>query len=177
MNKLIAFDPQFLQKFSISADLKIQSANTLQLHFELSDPLNEIDLESHNINEVGTQLNRENDLWKSTCFELFLNPVGEKKYFEFNFSLKPAWNNYVFDEYRKPQPVKLCSEFEIQKMSWQNKNLKIDILNLSVFQKFNVSLSAVIKNKKNQVSYFALVHAESKPDFHSLKSFQLQRGF
>ncbi len=177
MKKLIAFDPQFLQEFSISADLQIQTENTLQLQFEISDPMNEVDFESNHINTVGTQLNRENDLWKSTCFELFLNPVGEKNYFEFNFGLKPTWNNYVFDEYRKPQPVKLCYDFEIQKMQWKKNKLKIDLLNRTAFQKFNVSLTAVIKNKKNQVSYFALAHVESKPDFHSLKSFQLQRGF
>lgn len=111
-----------------------------------------------------------------TCFEMFLNPTGHKQYYEFNFSLEAAWNVYHFTGYRFPQPPTPTQDFEIESLSWKSKQLSVVLKNKSPFQKFDVGLTAVIKNKKNQITYFALKHESGKPDFHLAGGFTLQRG-
>ena len=46
---------------------------------------------------------RADDLWRSTCFELFLRRPGAEGYFEFNFSPSGQWAAYAFDGYRAGQ--------------------------------------------------------------------------
>lgn len=43
---------------------------------------------------------RVDGLWRHTCFELFLRPVGSDAYWEFNFSPSGEWAAYRFDRYR-----------------------------------------------------------------------------
>jgi hypothetical protein len=129
--------------------------------------------------DVTTQhVSRKDQLWTTTCFEAFLNPVGTSKYFEFNFSLQPAWNVYEFTGYREPQPPLPSEAFELQSFQWnaRQKLLNVQIKNKTEITKFNVSLTAVIEETNGTKHYCALTHAESKADFHALKSFTLLRG-
>lgn len=43
---------------------------------------------------------RADDLWRTTCFELFLRRPGEDAYMEFNFSPSGEWSAWAFDGYR-----------------------------------------------------------------------------
>lgn len=123
------------------------------------------------------QVPREDELWKTTCFEAFLNPVGQSLYYEFNFSLKPAWNLYVFDAYRSPQPPKVSEEFSLESLIWQQSHnrIKIQLENKTNFSDFNVGLTAIIEDQDRAKHYFSLKHTEQKPDFHAADSFVLQR--
>ncbi len=178
MNKLVPFDSSSLQKFEIFSDLVVDAkdASCFSLSFQVSDELSEVDLENRNLRYEGKTLTRKDELWKLTCFEMFLNPIGQKQYFEFNFSLEGAWNCYHFAGYRFPQPPQISNDFEIEKMIWAAGRLEVVIRNKSAFQKFNIGLTAVIKNKKNQTTYFSLKHDGGKPDFHLASGFTLQRG-
>jgi hypothetical protein len=44
---------------------------------------------------------RADDLWATTCFELFVRRPGERSYIEFNFSPSGRWAAYAFDDYRE----------------------------------------------------------------------------
>src|SRR5262245_43514508 len=44
---------------------------------------------------------RTDDLWKTTCFEVFLKPSLSKRYYEFNFSPSGLWAAYSFEDYRR----------------------------------------------------------------------------
>ena len=83
---------------------------------------------------------------------------------------------FHFAGYRFPQPPQASNDFEIEKMLWKSNQLEVVLRNKSAFQKFNIGLTAVIKNKKNQTTYFALKHDGGKPDFHLASGFTLQRG-
>lgn len=153
-----------------------KESTRLAVIFKMNDALSEVDLEKRILlHEVGS-LERKDELWKLTCFEMFLNPIGQKQYYEFNFSLEGAWNCYHFAGYRFPQPPQASNDFEIEKMLWKSNQLEVVLRNKSAFQKFNIGLTAVIKNKKNQTTYFALRHDGGKPDFHLASGFTLQRG-
>ncbi len=44
---------------------------------------------------------RVDELWKSTCFELFLKPLDSSSYLELNFSPSSQWAAYEFAGYRE----------------------------------------------------------------------------
>lgn len=44
---------------------------------------------------------RADDLWRTTCFELFLRRPGAEGYLELNFSPSGRWAAYAFDGYRE----------------------------------------------------------------------------
>lgn len=44
---------------------------------------------------------RTDELWRTTCFELFLRRPGQEGYLEFNFAPSGQWAAYGFDGYRQ----------------------------------------------------------------------------
>jgi hypothetical protein len=44
---------------------------------------------------------RTDDLWKTTCFEIFWQPIGGTYYREFNLSPSGRWAAYDFDAFRE----------------------------------------------------------------------------
>ena len=48
----------------------------------------------------GTERTRCDNLWKSTCFEMFWAEEGRKNYWELNLAPNGAWNVYAFPDYR-----------------------------------------------------------------------------
>ena len=60
-------------------------------------------------------IRRADNLWLSTCFELFLAGESQPGYTEFNVSPSGAWNCYRFDDYRhgmQPSPCWQLTELE-----------------------------------------------------------------
>src|SRR3954464_8994411 len=44
---------------------------------------------------------RADELWRTTCFEAFLRPLGEENYREWNFAPSGQWATYEFSGYRE----------------------------------------------------------------------------
>ena len=44
---------------------------------------------------------RMDNLWKTTCFEIFWQPIGQPGYVEFNLSPSGRWASYDFDSFRE----------------------------------------------------------------------------
>lgn len=107
---------------------------------------------------------RTDGLWQHTCFEAFISN-GEGGYAEFNFSPSGQWAAYDFDGYRsgmcnRGTPAPLI-DFQADQAGVR-LNAKIDLSGLSGA----LSLTAVIEEADGTKSYWALNHAEGKPDFH-----------
>ncbi len=177
MNKLIPFDGIYLKNLEIFSDLTadFNEPSILTLQIKIEDELNEVDWPAPTVSPTNL-LDRQDELWKSTCFEMFLNPVGHNQYYEFNFSPNAAWNCYHFAGYRFPQPPDPSVDFKMADFQFVNNQMVVQIQNHSAFKNFNVGLTAVIKNKKDQITYFALKHENNKPDFHLASTFTLNRG-
>jgi hypothetical protein len=65
---------------------------------------------------------RADNLWKTTCFELFLGQAGTT-YREFNFSPSGQWATYAFAAYREsghdaPMPLPPAISLERAAMRW-----------------------------------------------------------
>jgi hypothetical protein len=118
------------------------------------------------------------DLWKNTCMECFILLEDGQSYIELNFSPSGLWHIYYFDDYRQPSS-KLKNLVDI-KMIEVTQTINSFILNAqfnfsSVFFQA-MGLSAVIEDRKNLLSYFALKHSAKQPDFHQSASFILNQA-
>jgi hypothetical protein len=117
---------------------------------------------------------RADELWRKTCFELFLYD-GEGRYREFNFSPCQQWALFGFAGYRGTRetvnPLRLP---EIQAERGR------EIFTLTAFLDRRelegaemAALSAVIEEERKRTSYWALAHNPLKPDFHDPACFRL----
>ena len=113
---------------------------------------------------------RTDDLWQTTCFELYLKPLGGEAYCELNLSPSERWNIYDFDGYRegmreRPFPhepectMRQGSHFAIFDAAIPGAGLPdCDCA---------MGLSAILEEEGGVKSYWALAHPEGKPDFHA----------
>lgn len=117
-------------------------------------------------------------LWEKSCFELFIKN-SKDNYIEFNFSPEFEWNCFYFEK-------KGDALAEYARMNC----LKTDILlSLEVFHliveidksKFpegffagdlSAGITSVIKEKSGKMSYWALSHNDTRPNFHHFDSFK-----
>lgn len=132
-----------------------------------------------------TQGFRADNLWKTTCFELFLSPVGRTDYVEFNFAPSSQWAAYAFDSYRtgmRQAPLGYDPSIEV---THNDERLIVEVELIHAFEPtaYRLGVSAVIEEQMAPISYWAASHPSDKPDFHhpagfarELPSPQEQRG-
>jgi hypothetical protein len=112
---------------------------------------------------------RADNLWQTTCFEMFLRPSRGASYCEFNLSPSERWAAYDFTGYRagmnqrpverEPQStMRLGSSFAIFDAA-----IPLSALPLADCA---MNLTAVIEEQGGAKSYWALAHPADKPDFH-----------
>lgn len=158
-------------KFSVELN---QSDESLFISYRITEGFHLIDR-----GDLTPNKSRETKLWEKTCFELFIkNENGA--YLEFNFSPNFQWNCFYFK--KKGDPL---SEWE------QMKTPKLDILLshehfllfaeikkeffpldfISQKNELKFAISSVIKSTDQKLSYWALIHCDSRPNFHHFDSF------
>ena len=120
---------------------------------------------------------RGDELWKQTCFELFLYD-GDGRYREFNFSPSQQWAAYRFAGYRMQQedfePVRPPEIHSERGHSIFMQTVFIASAELEGAKR--AALSAVIEEQGRRPSYWALAHNSLKPDFHDPACFRLPLG-
>lgn len=113
---------------------------------------------------------RADELWRTTCFEVFLKPRGGDSYVELNLSPSERWNAYDFGSYRsgmgeRPFPrepectMRLGSTFAIFDAAIPAGGLPLEDCAMG--------LCAVLEEEGGVKSYWALTHPEGQPDFHA----------
>lgn len=159
--------------FKLEADA-LRDGASLKIIYKITDSKKLLDLPAPFALQEK-DLRREDGLWNNTCFEMFIRPVDSKAYHEFNFSLKPAWNEYHFEDYRYPQPPKSCSDYSLKNFHWDGQILSVELNSFKLEEIFEISLTAVLKEKSGAVHYMALKHIGPEADFHHRESFILTR--
>ena len=113
---------------------------------------------------------RADKLWLTTCFELFLRPVGGDSYVEFNFSPSERWAAYDFVTYREGMAELAQSEepncHVLVGPTMAVFDAAVSLSGLPALP-WEVGLSAVIEEAGGTKSYWALAHPQGKPDFHA----------
>lgn len=127
---------------------------------------------------VSDSPERRDELWKRTCFEIFVGPAGADSYLEMNLSPSGDWNLYAFDGYRTGmRPAK--AEVVIAR-STEGQTLRAatvrgpEITKLLGSSDLVMSATSVLEYSNGEREYWALAHAGEKPDFHLRQSFVLK---
>ena len=114
---------------------------------------------------------RADELWKTTCFELFAQD-RDGSYVEFNFSPSQRWAAYRFASYREGMIEADAGEGpQIDHQQGERffvMTVKVPGLRLEAER---IGLSAVIEEQGEIKSYWALAHPEGRPDFHDAACF------
>ncbi len=156
---------------AIDASVQRLSAVALQLSYRVQGDMHALRV------PVAHTAARRDGLWQHTCAELFMAAPDREAYFEFNFAPSTEWAAYEFSAYRQ-QGVRMV-EFEsptIVCRQWpQELLLQVDMTvpALAQSERWQLGLSMVIEDAQGQVSYWALAHADERPDFHRRDSFVL----
>ena len=108
---------------------------------------------------------RTDELWRTTCFELFAAGEGDG-YREYNLSPSGAWAAYALDDYRSGMRD---SEARIEiEISITNKSLQlIAKIETEFTNPAAVGLTAVIEETDGAIRYWSTGFALGKPDFHA----------
>ena len=149
-----------------------RSEHQLWLRYHLEMPLDALVLPGPAAPE------RADNLWQTTCFELFLRRPGQPAYAEFNFSPSGRWAAYRFDDVREgmaPLAVQFAPDGGID-ASDGHFALETTLILPSEWRDgaLDIALSAVIETTDGSKSYWALAHPADKPDFHHPGSFTLR---
>jgi hypothetical protein len=111
----------------------------------------------------GSARGRAEKLWRTTCFELFVQ--DGQGYREYNFAPSAAWAAYVFDGYRSGmRTLELEHDPEVDADDGGD-SLIVDVI-IDLVGEGRFGLSAVIEEVSGTKSYWALAHPPGKPDFH-----------
>ena len=121
---------------------------------------------------------RADHLWKTTCFELFLD-FGDGAYREFNFSPSGQWAAYDFSSYRvradDPElaaPPVVSAERGSAIIAGA---VRIPVQALGGAKK--AAICTVIEEQGGIVSFWANAHGNAeKPDFHDRSCFVIDLG-
>ena len=112
---------------------------------------------------------RAEELWRTTCLELFLGHPDRDDYLELNFSPSGHWNAYRFTGYR----AGMSRARDVNLLKLESIDDKVLVVTVRI-DKLRMPLllgpAAVIESLSGRpgyfaLSYFALKHGE-QPDFH-----------
>jgi len=122
---------------------------------------------------------RTDELWRHTCFEVFVAGHRSMAYREFNFSPSGQWAAYVFTDYRAGMlPLEL---HRAPALRWQRTAARLELIAtlpadalMTDQTALRIALSAVIEEQSGTITYWALKHPAGQPDFHHPGSFALE---
>lgn len=123
---------------------------------------------------------RTDELWKHTCFEVFIRPPSGEAYCEFNFSPSSQWAAYRFSGERAGMsPIGEISAPLIE-LTGSDDQFDMDVAldlaglpDLPRAEPWRLAVTAIIEEISGVKSYWALAHSREQPDFHNLSGFVL----
>ena len=107
---------------------------------------------------------RQDELWRTTCMELFIGVAGAHDYFELNLSPSFAWNCYHFNSYR--EGMSPADDFELLEILINDpaSRLKARFSCPSLADVMTIA-PCFIADMSGSLHYFAPGHGH-QPDFH-----------
>ena len=145
--------------------------HTLVLCYELRG-----DLEALSLPGPAAHPRRLDGLWQETCLEFFLAPPDSPRYWEFNLSPAGHWNVYRFRDYRQGMtedaaftalPFTVLREPASLRLT-----VEVDLAALiPAGQALDAAVTAVIRDRHLETTYWAMIHPGPQPDFHRREAF------
>ena len=148
----------------------VRCSNRLSISYQLQGTLHEILIPARD--EIPARRSR---LWEETCFELFLAPENSEQYWEFNLSPAGHWNAFRFSSYR--QSMQEETAFSFLPFSTQRTgdtlllHMELDAEKILKGCGLEAGISAIIKTREGEVTFWSLAHNAVRPDFHARDCF------
>jgi hypothetical protein len=124
---------------------------------------------------------RTDELWRRTCFEVFVALPDSEAYCELNFSPSGEWAMYGFVGYRRgmaPLEVRRPPRIAVRPMP---RGLILEAItyldDLPMPQPgapLRAGAAAVIEEADGRITHWALTHPSAQPDFHHRLGFALE---
>jgi hypothetical protein len=151
-----------------------RSVNELRVTYRLDGDISQIAIPQPAAPRIGKEL------WRHTCFEVFVAIEGQGAYHEINFSPSREWTVYAFNSYRDGGPLTDAAMSPDITVRCTDSRLELDAVvrldRLSATHSralLHVGLSVVIE-AVDGFFYWALWHPADKPDFHQADGFALR---
>lgn len=117
------------------------------------------------------------NLWTTTCFEIFLKNEKTSDYYEFNFNSKGEWNVFYFSDYRlRVEGFKNSVEINMHTQIMAGRPLLAYSFDISKLVNLKwpaqINLATITKGRVG-ISYWSQKHSGQKADFHDPKNFTL----
>jgi len=147
----------------------------LSLHYALHGEVARMNIAPPAAPRIGWKL------WRRTCCEVFVRADGEGGYHEFNFSPSGEWAAYAFTGYR--EGTSLLDETLNPQVAVESRDERLDLYALVDLARLSppyargrlrLGLAVIIEEHNGGMSYWALKHAQGKPDFHHGDAFALE---
>lgn len=168
---LTPFEAALAPTISLDCELN-QTHDSIFISYKLQGALGSLDLGTDTPKHA-----RVMKLWEKTCFELFIKNVHDS-YIEFNFSPEFEWNCFYFakrgealNEYPKMDLVKFDILLSLEVVHVIVEIDKKKFPDAFLTGELSIGISSVIKDKSAHLSYWALSHKDSRPNFHDFRSF------
>ena len=159
--------PPFRLWVNVDRSAAFGRSATLNLHYCIGAPASRFRLPD------ADEPARRDELWRTTCFEAFLEREGADEYIEWNFAPSGDWAAYGFTA---PRTGMAAADIDCPPYLRMEDNLTWWTLGATIAipsrQCFNLGLSAVIEEKDGTKSYWALAHGGATPDFHDPTCFR-----
>ena len=172
--QLTPFDPLPVG-FNLSVGGHISRANTeaIQVHYQVTGDLNSVIIPQKTNPPV-----RRDELWTTTCLELFIGETESSPYWEFNLSPNGDWNAYKLSAYRRNLTPDLAYQNLASTIDSGASEFELSVVcpipaDLKTSPKLDVAICAVIQFKQGPISYWALNHGGAEADFHRRDGFVL----
>lgn len=114
----------------------------------------------------------QDDLWRHTCFEIFVGDSASSRYAEFNFSPSGCWAGYAFAQPRVRAASGLATAVHGIRCQHDGRTLELEArldfaaLDWPITPATPIGLSAVLETRDRHLTYWALGHPGAGPDFH-----------
>ena len=158
----------------LTAQVLRTDTGTLRITFALDADLARLRLPAPRPPRMASQL------WQHTCFETFI-AAGGPGYHEFNFSPSGEWAAHAFRGYRDGGPLDDASLAPAIVTRRRDDRLELDaVVSLGRLSPthlrapLRLALATVLEGTDGALSYWALAHPSSVPDFHHADGFALR---
>lgn len=120
---------------------------------------------------------RTDELWKTTCFELFLRQPDGPGYLEFNFCPSTQWAAYSFAGRREGMaPLDIAAPAITSQQTAERLILTVQLdlpSSVPAEVQLHAALTAIVEDATGARSFWAITHPAEAPDFHHPDGFVL----
>ena len=168
LKKYIEKDTKEANPLKVEATLEVLQQK-IKLNFQVIGNRKAYVINSKLENEE--KIERKDELWKSTCFELFIANSPSEEYYEINISPFGEWNIYHLNAYKVGFKEFREVSKPIIKMTKENYKYRLSFeieFNQRIFNNEGLSFNlATIILDKNNLRHFYSICPRKTADFHN----------